>query len=456
MEIRHRLTLQFTLLVALLLAAILGFNYYLSSLFAKDSFLERLKERATIIANVHLESDKINQNRFDLMDKKYNPGLQAELIVIFDKDLKIRYIEGIDSLNINTQLIQQLQLRQPKPLEKGGRTFIGFPFEDDQGSFFVVATAIDLVGNSKLRNMAQSMVISFFIFLVFTILAGHFLSKKALEPIQSVIFQVNAISASNLHERVQYNNEKDEIAQLSKTFNSMLNRLEDAFVSQLAFVCNASHELRNPLAAMIGQAEITLMKARDNIHYQEVIKTIYSDALRLKQIVNSLLQLSQATTESEIRNHTLINLDELLLDIIEPLSRTKGYNQIEILLPEEMDEQLHIKGNLSLLEVAIGNLIDNACKYSDGKPVLCKLEKRDQNIYLIIEDHGLGMGQEDLKYCMEPFYRSSHVRNKEGFGIGLAVASTILNSHGIGFSIQSQEGKGTTIHLSFQEEKLSV
>ena len=442
--------------MAILLATILGFNYYLSYIYAKDSFLERLKERATIIANVHLESDKINQNRFDLMDKKFNPGLPAELVIIFDNDLKIKYVEGIDSLNINKEFIKQLQVLQPKPLEKEGQTFIGFPFEDGQGSFYVVATAVDLVGKSKLQNMVRSMVISFLIFLIFTILAGQYLSKKALEPIQTVIFQVNAISARNLYERVQYENDTDEIAQLAKTFNSMLDRLEDAFVSQLAFVSNASHELRNPLAAMIGQAEIALMKDRENMHYQEVIKTIYSDALRLKKIVNSLLHLSQASTESEIRNHTLINLDELLLDIIENLSRTKGYKQIKIQLPEEMEEQLHIKGNLSLLEVAIGNLIDNACKYSENKPVLCKLEKKGKKIYLIIEDHGFGMGQEDLKYCMEPFYRSSSVRNKEGFGIGMAVANTILNNHGIDLSIQSEVGKGTIIQLSFQEEKLFV
>ena len=442
------------MLVALLLAAILGFNYYLSYIFAKDSFLERLKERATIIANVHLESDKVNQNKFDLMDKKYNPGLQAELIVIFDKDLKIKYIEGIDSLNIDNKLINQLKKLKTKPFERNGRTFIGFPFEDDQGSFYVVATAIDLVGKSKLQNLAQSMLISFFIFLVFTILAGQFLSKKALEPIQTVIGQVNTISASNLHERVTYENEKDEIAQLSKTFNSMLDRLEGAFVSQKSFVSNASHELRNPLAAMIGQAEIALMKDRDNEHYLEVVKTIYSDAIRLKKIVNSLLHLSQASTESEIRNHTIINIDELILDIIENLSRTKGYDQIEIQLPEEMDEQLRISGNLSLLEVAIGNLIDNACKYSDGKPVLCKIEKRNTRIFLTIEDHGLGMSQEDLKYCMEPFYRSTNVRNKEGFGIGMAVSNTILKSHEIDFSLQSELQKGTIIRLSFKEAKL--
>ena len=78
----------------------------------------------------------------------------------------------------------------------------------------------------------------------------------------------------------------------------MYERLENDFLRQMAFVSNASHELRNPLAAMIGQAEITLMKERENSYYKEVLETIFSDALRLKKIVNSLLQLSQASADS--------------------------------------------------------------------------------------------------------------------------------------------------------------
>ena len=162
------------MLVAFLLVAILSFNYYLSYVFANDSFLERLKERATIIANVHLESDKQNQNRFDLMDKKYNPGLQAEFVVIYDKKLNIRYIEGTDGLHIDRMFIASLQRNQPKPIEKDGRIFIGFPFEDDKGSFYVVASAVDFVGRSKLQNMIKTMIISFLIFLIFVILAGQY------------------------------------------------------------------------------------------------------------------------------------------------------------------------------------------------------------------------------------------------------------------------------------------
>jgi len=191
------------------------------------------------------------------------------------------------------------------------------------------------------------------------------------------------------------------------------------------------------------------MKDRDNPYYQEVLMTIYSDALRLKKIVNNLLHLSQANVESSVQNHVQIRLDEMVLDVIENLSRTKGYNQIEVNLPEDSDFNLLVIGNEMLLAVAIGNLIENACKYSDGKPVQCILKRERTKLLLSVQDHGLGMSPEDLKFCMEPFYRSNNARTKEGFGIGMAVSDTILKSHGVGFQIESELGKGTKVKLSF-------
>ena len=142
-------------------------------------------------------------------------------------------------------------------------------------------------------------------------------------------------------------------------------------------------------------------------------------------------------------------MDEMVLDIIENLTRTKGYRQIEILLPEEMGEELLVKGNPSLLEVGIGNLIDNACKYSDGKEVICSIEKDGKDLLLVVEDHGLGMSELEMKYCLDPFYRSESARKKEGFGIGLAVSNSIFKSHGVDMQLSSQPGKGTRIQLRF-------
>jgi signal transduction histidine kinase len=153
----------------------------------------------------------------------------------------------------------------------------------------------------------------------------------------------------------------------------MLNRLEDAFISQSAFVSNASHELRNPIAAMIGQAEVTLLKERSPDFYKTTLNAIHTNAIRLKNIVNSLLQLSQASAEQIKAQIEKIRLDELLLDVVENLNRSQKKYKIEVLLPENQTDEILTEGSEGLIEVALTNLIDNVCKYSDGKPVSCIL-----------------------------------------------------------------------------------
>ncbi len=432
--------------------AVLGFNYYLAYIFAKDSFYDRLKSRAIAIVGTHFEGPSATQIDFDDLETEYKQVLPGETIYLFDKDYNIKFSTAEDSFFVDTVLVSRLLKTKEKFLEVEERMILGAPIKFSKGEYYVVASAIDIVGESKLRYMLQSMVLSFFVFLIFTVLAGQVLAKNALKPIQWVINQVNTISAQNLYERVKYENNKDEIAQLSKTFNLMLSRLEEAFESQSSFVSNASHELRNPIAAMIGQSEIALMKERDVEDYQNVLKAIHSDATRLKLIVNSLLQLSQASAEQIKTQIENIRLDELLLDIVENLSKTKSYSQIEVHLPENTSDEILIKGSSGLLEIAISNLIDNACKYSNDKPVNCSISRNLNNWQLQIEDHGIGMTPEELNFCTQPFYRSSDVRSKEGFGIGLAVSKKIFGFHHVKMEISSIKGLGTKVVLTFPDK----
>lgn len=450
MEIRLRLTLQFTLVVAFLLATVLGINYYLARNFAIDSFLDRLKERALGVASVHLEEDESHQSAFSELNRRNKQVLPGECISIFDKNFALRYTEKSDSFTITPTVVAFFRKKPQGVLYLGDRVVTGLTYEDNEAQYFIIASARDVVGNSKLDYMLRTMFLSFVVFLVFIVLAGQFLAKKALDPIRLVMKQVHQISAANLHERVLHANETDEIAQLAFTFNEMLDRLEDAFISQSAFVRNASHELRNPLAAMIGHAEITLNRNRDTAYYQEVMQVLLTEAQRLKHIVNSLLQLSQASPEAVRSNMTLIRIDELALDVAEQLANAKGYRQIRVQLPETSEVELLVEGNQNLLEVAVSNLLDNACKYSDGKPVTLSFISFEHIIQMVIEDKGIGMSPEDLKYFMQPFYRSASVRNREGFGIGMAIANKILQLHHVLIDVESTLEVGTTIELTFE------
>lgn len=436
-------------MVAFLLAAILGFNYYLAYIFAKESYFDRLRERALTIAEMQLDQDENNRSRFDAITRRYKQILNGEVVQIYDKNGTIRYQENSFHLDIPADVRKELLFQKKEEILIEDRYFIRVNYLTDDDQFIILASARDLVGTSKLRNMLQTMVISFVLFLGLVVLSGRYLAMKALQPMQEVMSQVSTIEFESLERRVLYRNDKDEIAQLAQTFNLMLDRLEDAFKSQSGFVRNASHELRNPLAAMIGQSEVTLNKPRDPEYYQEVLRAILQEALRLKHIVNSLLQLSQASPSAVRESIEWIRLDELLLDIVEKLSSQNRNYQIEIRLPENPESDLFFTGNPSLLEVAIGNLIENACKYSGGKTVHCALEQKQGQTILKIIDEGIGMSETDIKYFTEPFYRSSRVRGQEGFGIGMAVSSKILQIHGIPMTVQSELNKGTRITLTF-------
>ena len=451
MEIRHKITLQFTIAIAFLLLAILVFNYYQASLFAQDSFFERLKERSVSVAGMHINQDNQQKIHFDEIDKLNKQSLSREAIYVFDKSGKERFSQGSALWKPSAKMISEAIIQEADFRFAADRFIIGTHYSADNERYFIMASAVDEVGQSKLRNLAETMLVSFLVFLIFVVMLGQFLSGKALEPIKSVILQVNQITASNLDKRVMHSNDKDEIAQLSNTFNSMLERLEESFKMQADFVRNASHELRNPLAAMIGQAEIALKKDRNPEYYHEVIQAVYTESLRLKHIVNSLMQLSQASSDVVGQPLMKIRLDELLLDVVENLSRTDKNRHIEIRLDSDQKSEPIVLGSSGLLEVALGNLLENACKYSGNAPVSCVLSTENGRSKLVITDKGIGMTEEEIKHISEPFYRSPNVRNKEGFGIGMAVSSKVFQVHGISMKVKSKPGEGTNITLVFPE-----
>ena len=428
---------------------VLSVTYLFAYAYATDSFFDRLKERAFIVSSNHLETDQRHESEFDSLSSKYNQILTGETIYIYDKNSSLIFHQKNDTARYS-EFASKVKSRTEFRYRKNDRLTLGFLYNDEKGSFYVLASAIDTVGTGKLNNMLQTMFVSFFIFLILIVLAGQFLAKKALNPIQIIIQQVKDISATNLHRRLDSGTETDEISQLALTFNSMLARLEDSFVSQSQFVHNASHELRNPLAAMMGEAEITLNKARSGEFYQQSIRNFLDSTQRLNHIVNSLLQLSQTSPETIASNMSIINLNELLIDSIETVSAYTTGQRILVTLPEDEGIDFRIRGNLELLQIALTNIIDNACKYSGDKNVLCQLDVFGNLFLLSIEDQGIGMTKIEVDRIFEPFFRSEKVRDKKGFGIGMAVSHKILVLHEILVEVESEPEKGTKFILTFQ------
>jgi signal transduction histidine kinase len=242
---------------------------------------------------------------------------------------------------------------------------------------------------------------------------------------------------------------KGELADLTRTFNNMLERLQISFDLQSNFINNASHELRNPLTAILGQTEITLSKTRTISEYRSALNNIDLEAYRLDTLVNGLLKLAKADFDSKGLVIEALRVDQILIEIKQNLDVANPENRIKLDFDQLPDDEhaLTLSGSETLIKVALSNILENACKFSDNKKVTLKLLTDAGHILLTITDEGIGIPPDELKNIFEPFYRGSNVRNLEGFGFGLPLAYRIVKLHSGDIRVSSQMGKGTIVKI---------
>ncbi|MBS1566755.1 MAG: HAMP domain-containing histidine kinase, partial [Bacteroidetes bacterium] len=265
-----------------------------------------------------------------------------------------------------------------------------------------------------------------------------------------IISRVKDISAHNLHLRLENRRGRDEISELTGTFNNMLDRLQASFETQNNFVSNASHELRTPLTTIIGEADLALSRPRSNEEYRESMLVIIREAEKLHSLTTHLLTLAQSGFDGRKQDWESLRIDELLwesmqaVENIEPASRHQW--ELESLPDNEAD--MNVIGNRHLLKQAFSNVLLNACKYSDYQKVQIALKPDASSIHLVVTDHGIGIPDAEQRYIFEPFYRASNTSRYEGHGVGLPLTRTIIRLHGGNIRVQSREGRGTTVYVT--------
>jgi signal transduction histidine kinase len=460
MKIKSKLSLQFAIIVALILMFFSISVYFFSEEYREQELYQRLKEKALSTAKLLIEVKEIDSSLLRIIDQS-SVKLVDEQIVIYN------YLneEVFNSLYVDDtfdarpgepiELLNKIRLEGEVRFKRGKNEVLGILYNDQYNRFVIVASAFDKYGLSKLSNLRLTLIIAFFVALIITILAGLFYSEQALKPISNVIAQVDNISGSNLHLKVDVGNGKDEIAQLAITFNKMLERLDEAFKVQKSFVSNASHELRTPLTAITGQIEVTLMNKRTAEEYEKILASILEDITNLNKLSNGLLELAQTNSDINAINLKGVRVDELFWQARADILKRKPDYNIHIEFNDFPDEEnkLIIKGNDSLLKTAIINLMENACKFSQDKQVLVNIGFDEKYIQLKFIDNGIGISKEDLVHIFEPFFRASNAKSINGHGIGLSLAKKIISLHSGDLHITSEINKGTTsfVQLPYRE-----
>ncbi|MCG8330450.1 MAG: HAMP domain-containing histidine kinase [Chitinophagales bacterium] len=449
MQLRTKITSIFIVLTSLFLIGIFILIYYFSKTYTESEFYLRLSQRATIAAQTYLEEDELNIDIYEDIRIRHLQTLPNEKEVIYQVDAKRKVpLIKLDS-SLPKSFFEKIFNEEYAELKQGEYYYTGLLYHDNEGDFIVVLSATDLYGFGKLDNLRNTLIITFFISILFIFILGRYYAQQALSPISKIINEVNSIRAENLSLRLNTANGRDELAQLAQTFNNMLDRLQISFDLQSNFINNASHELRNPLSAILGQTEIALNKARSKEEYHAILKNIDLEASRLDLLVNGLLKLAKTNFDSKGFVIEAIRMDELVLNIKKNIDVAIPGNKIELNfeeLPENADT-ITLLGSESLLYVALENILENACKFSENKQVTVKIFSDSDFISLTIKDSGIGIPENELKNVFEPFFRASNVRGIEGFGFGLPLAYRIIKMHSGEIRVLSQIEKGTIVKV---------
>ena len=324
---------------------------------------------------------------------------------------------------------------------------IGMLYSFGGKDYIVTAAAYDGYGYNNLYELQQTLLILFVVGLTLLFLAGYFLARASLKPIRDIVKEAESITAQHIHKRLPVKNEKDELGELSTTFNALLERLEISFNSQKMFVSNVSHEMRTPLAALMAELDLALQKERTGEQYRQAMQNVLQDARRMNKLIDGLLNLAKADYQKEQIKMQEIRLDELLLDVREFILRAHPEYHIDLLFEQEEaddDRLITVMGNLYLLNIAFSNLIENNCKYSDNKSSFIQISYWDKHTVIRLSDSGIGMSDTDKAHLFTLFYRGTQENVTEGHGIGMALSQKIIHLHQGTISVHSEEGKGTT------------
>lgn len=315
---------------------------------------------------------------------------------------------------------------------------------EQAGEVVTLQVSDHLIGNQEtMQNLLYVLVVASLIMLIPTYIAGTFLSRFLVRPIKDLIQTMKENIRNREWKKINVENRsQDELYEMERTFNEMIDFLRDNFEKQEIFVSDASHELKTPISIVKSYAQLLERRGKENPELlKESIEAIDSEADRMKKLVEQMLALAKNKQTGALKQVDLVSLIE------ETTATFQGAYSREINLEKGMD-MLVVNGNKDQLEQIIYILIDNALKYSKDK-VKVSISEENSNAVFQVTDYGNGIPEEERSRIFERFYRIDKARSRDtgGTGLGLAIAKTIAKEHHGDLSVTSEIGEGSTFIL---------
>jgi len=285
---------------------------------------------------------------------------------------------------------------------------------------------------------------------VLALLAGHFISRRILTPIREITWTARSIEVEQMGRRLDVPRARDELSELARTFNRMLDRLQEGFRQEQRFVSDASHELRTPLTVILGYSDLLSRWGREDKNIlDEGITAIRSEAENMQQLIEKLLFLARADQKRQAVNKEEVDFAELLADTMEKMQMVTTSHEVTL----GRNDPAVVDGDPVLLRQLLRIFLENSLKYTPagGHIHAYSILSPDHSAIIVtLADDGIGIAPEHQDRIFDRFYRVDSSRTKEtgGSGLGLSIARWIADQHEIKVMLKSAIDEGTTITLT--------
>ncbi len=279
--------------------------------------------------------------------------------------------------------------------------------------------------------------------------------RNVTRGVSALLDVTDAVAAGDLESRAVVRGD-DELARLAVRFNDMVARLGQMIADRKGFFADISHELKTPLTAIRGEAEVALRGRKTDADYRDALENIDASATQLAVLVDELLFLARSEAGQMSYDISALGLSEVLASACARFRNVARFSEIDLL--SALRDGVVVNGDRQRLAQLFHSIIDNAIKYSPaGSKVSIDMQVEDENVTVTVTDSGVGIDQAALPHIFERFFRADDaVAMGDGTGLGLAIAQSISRGHGGEIRVSSIRGEGTTVVVTLPCTVLSV
>lgn len=300
-----------------------------------------------------------------------------------------------------------------------------------------------------LRIYRRGSILAVLVLLVCGGVTGWLMGRNAMSGVERVRQTAVSIGKGDLLSRVPLGNEGQEINDLARAFNDMLERIQGVVIELREVTNHIAHDLRSPITRIRGMAETTMTGEQTVEEYREMAEIVVEESDRLVGMINVMLDIAMTEAGDRLaarEDVDIVRVVESACEIFQTIAEDRG----QTLEVDGFDGPLVIRGNLSQLQRMVSNLLDNACKFtSPGGVIRLSLGSTKTHVTTTVTDTGIGISQEDLPRIFEQFYRADRSRTTPGNGLGLSHVKAIVRAHCGEIRVESAPGAGSsfTVHL---------